>query len=486
MNNWEKSIDQIKLAIECQKQIIAKVQFTKAYRIISEIHNLHGKNELYTTNSEQILKSVKHIVGKSDSKIIDSDALTTVKAYGEEIEANLNQLEYEYEKNLNQLKYEYDEYKRIILVVQKIDKQNGNVFGVMAPLEAINLPDGYSRRIKNIDDLVPDDYLKVYMSKDYTIESVVPKTEILTEKYISVKYNPQNEEHCIWIRMIAEKIGSVYIHSVYQSLELIIQSNRVVKFYDFHGVVPEELYYMGKIEDSEKMNIEESILVSNADYIIVANNAMKRHLLKKYPECKSEFILFPMNNKDIDKEEWMGTSKHIVTKPIVIYSGGLQKWQLISEMQDAVEKQRSNYDYRIYVSDKEEFLELYGERKCPDVWRVDTLSAEELKKEYEVARYGFILRDDIVVNRVACPTKLIDYIKYGIIPIMKSEMIGDFVEKGLEYVKVEDFINGKMPSEEQRKVMMQKNLEVMQKIYEEYDQGLVTLRRCLLDKESKV
>ena len=65
-------------------------------------------------------------------------------------------------------------------------------------------------------------------------------------------------------------------------------------------------------------------------------------------------------------------------------------------------------------------------------------------------------------------------------------MIGDFVEKGLEYVKVEDFINGKMPSEEQRKVMMQKNLEVMQKIYEEYDQGLVTLRRCLLDKESKV
>ena len=66
---------------------------------------------------------------------------------------------------------------------------------------------------------------------------------------------------------------------------------------------------------------------------------------------------------------------------------------------------------------------------------VDTLPADELKKEYEKAQYGFTLRDNIIVNEVACPTKLIDYVKYGIIPILKSDKIGDFVENGLEYVR---------------------------------------------------
>lgn len=61
----------------------------------------------------------------------------------------------------------------------------------------------------------------------------------------------------------------------------------------------------------------------------------------------------------------------------------------------------------MYVSDTEEFLKLWGNRTQPDSWRVDTLSAEELKLEYEKADYGFMLRDDIIVNEVACPTKLI-------------------------------------------------------------------------------
>ena len=102
-----------------------------------------------------------------------------------------------------------------------------------------------------------------------------------------------------------------------------------------------------------------------------------------------------------------------------------------------------------------------------------------MKKEYEKAQYGFTLRDEFIVNEVACPTKLIDYVKYGIIPILKFDKIGDFIENGLEYVKIEDFINGRIPSEEKRVQMVQNNFSVMEKIYDDYKKGLGELQEIL-------
>ena len=73
----------------------------------------------------------------------------------------------------------------------------------------------------------------------------------------------------------------------------------------------------------------------------------------------------------------------------------------------------------------------WGDREAPDDWEITTKTAEEMKEVYRHAQYGFVLRDDIVVNNVACPTKIIDYIKYDIIPIVKSPHIGDF--EGMEW-----------------------------------------------------
>lgn len=47
--------------------------------------------------------------------------------------------------------------------------------------------------------------------------------------------------------------------------------------------------------------------------------------------------------------------------------------------------------------------------------------------------------------------------------ILKSDKIGDFVENGLEYVRIEDFINGRIPLEEKRVQKVQNNFSVMEK-----------------------
>ena len=52
--------------------------------------------------------------------------------------------------------------------------------------------------------------------------------------------------------------------------------------------------------------------------------------------------------------------------------------------------------------------------------------------------------------------------------ILKSDKIGDFVENALEYVRIEDFINGRIPLEEKRVQKVQNNFSVMEKIYDDY------------------
>src|SRR5690606_6210947 len=74
-----------------------------------------------------------------------------------------------------------------------------------------------------------------------------------------------------------------------------------------------------------------------------------------------------------------------------------------------------------------------------DNLRVLTVTPDELGDYYRQAHYGFILRDDITVNRVACPTKMVEYLFYGITPIVKSPSIGDFPERGYEYIEYSDF-----------------------------------------------
>lgn len=471
MNDWEESVKRINQALEEQEKVINIVQSTKMYRAVESVHSMRGRNAAFPSKGKQVAASVKHLSGKMDPRIVKADALTAVKGHGKVIRDNVKYLEESYQIQQKSL-------EQNISVISKLHEADSSMC-VLAPLESIDLPDGYSRRIKNIDALFQDKQIKVYMSKDYGLNEALPKVMEVSEDYISIKYNPQKKEHCAWVTMIAEKIGKVYIHSVYQSLEDIVKSPRVTTFYDFHGVVPEELQFMGHEDIAEQMDAEEKVVITNANYIIVANQAMKRHIMRKYPECKATFILLPMNNEDNDREESTLIKNEKAEKPTVIYAGGLQKWQLIPTMQEAIEKRRNEFDFRMYVSDTSEFLKLWGNKTQPGSWRVDTLSAEELKLEYEKADYGFMLRDDIIVNEVACPTKLIDYIKYGIIPIMKSEKVGDFVENGLGYVRLEDFLEGNMPTEEERTEMVRNNMSVMEKLHTDYENGLADLKKLL-------
>ena len=61
-------------------------------------------------------------------------------------------------------------------------------------------------------------------------------------------------------------------------------------------------------------------------------------------------------------------------------------------------------------------------------YSVACVPKEQVKHELEDATYGFILRHDIDVNRVATPTKISSYLAAGVLPIY-STCLRDFHAK---------------------------------------------------------
>ena len=470
----------IKLNIREQTKILNDVRNTKAYKAVEGYHFLKGQKGI--GKIQKTGEVLKHICCKADKRIQSQDPLEAVL-----------KMQAEGEEQINSLGVELTEYQGCMQILSKIlevKNTERKVICVFAPYEMMDQPDGYARRIKNIDDLLGERMLRIYIAKSSVVNAVLPECSEKSGNYISIRYNDLKKQHCDFVTIIAHLVGSVYIHSVYQAMLSVAQDRNIIKLYDFHGVVPEELAFMGMEKEAEYYSKQEAELINNSNYIIIANQAMKEHILSKYPGCKSEFILMPMNNDDnnldlmstqTDKSE-IKQMKEIVEMPRVIYSGGLQKWQLIPEMQDAIYNNRDKCEYHLYVSNPDEFMKLWGDREIPKKWEVTTKTAEELKEAYGNAQYGFVLRDDIVVNKVACPTKIIDYIKYDIIPIMKTVHIGDFGQYGLEYLSVEDFLAERFPTEEERLEMCSKNRRIINKIFEEYQIGRNMVKKIIIEQ----
>ena len=460
--------------IKEQARILNEMRETKAYRAVEGYHFLKAQRGVQKIQTSG--KVLKHIGGRPNKKIQVQDPREAVLKLQADMGRKLDILEQE--MRISQ------ECLQVPLKVQQEKERGRGVISVFAPYQIMNLPDGYSRRVKNIDDLLGNDMLRIYIAQDAGVTSKLPVCCFERDHYISIAYNGAIPEHCGFVSMVTRLTGIAYIHSVYQAMSSVSKDAGVIKLYDFHGVVPEELLLMERDKEADYYSQKESELVQNANYIITANQAMWDHISMKYPKCTARFIIMPMNNDDNNQEEKPSTEaiEREDKKPVVIYSGGLQKWQLIPEMQDAICKERNECEFHIYVSDPDEFMRHWGDREAPDDWEITTKTAEEMKEVYRHAQYGFVLRDDIVVNNVACPTKIIDYIKYDIIPIVKSPHIGDFERYGMEYLSLEDFLQNRFPSSERRMQMCRKNREIIGKILEEYKSGRDIVERIILEK----
>jgi hypothetical protein len=272
------------------------------------------------------------------------------------------------------------------------------------------------------------------------------------------------------ILTILKKHKSVYFHTIGNFIKLspyLITLSAKKKFIDLHGAQPEELSYSNKAFLSFIFGFFERLAFKRCDVFIHVSQQMIKHFNAKYPGLDPVNLYVPIFSASINVDEKLVLQRQanearkelqiFDDKPVFLYSGGIQAWQK-SELVVDFSKSALDAGARVIIlsMQKEYFKTALVNYKNNSNLLIASVKPEELSKYYLAANFGIMFRDDHVLNEVASPTKLSEYLFYGMVPILTSIKVGDFVPLGIEHSTLNSFSfnKGSFKSEKNREIII--------------------------------
>jgi len=338
--------------------------------------------------------------------------------------------------------------------------------------------DGYYQRIRSIDSIFRD-RRRIYvdnvrlLGRDFWYD--IPEPGVLVFRPLGRGLQRIVCELFIRICILRSKI--VYFQSILSTAgkEFFWANPKIIKVVDVHGAVPEEFKLQGDESKSEYFGNVERVVLERANYVVVVSEAMRNHLENKYSgNIRGEFITIP-NIRLIEAAAL--TKPYVDGKPVLIYAGGVHVWQQIQKIIDTMLLSKSFYVYKIFSPHPEQVVALLPKGFLPHgQFTLGSVDKEEIIRELRTSHYGFILREDKIVNQVSCPTKLVEYLATGVIPILDSPNIGDFLLQGMQYTNLEAVRKNQLPPESIRTPMAEQNYSIYTKLLDQYKLGMTTLQ----------
>ncbi len=202
---------------------------------------------------------------------------------------------------------------------------------------------------------------------------------------------------------------------------------------DLHGACPEEALYSHAFQKNiqkiaSQMNKIEIELIDLADKLICQSEAMFLHLESKHDKSiKDKYIYQCGVNTDKFNSSYLFRNEkrkelNISNKDIVfVYLGGLNQWQLIDSVFEIFNELSKNNDLLpskllILSNESEDVVLRKAEAHGIEITklRIKSVDHGDVPKYLSACDYGFLLREDTTLNRVACPTKLGEYLACGV------------------------------------------------------------------------
>lgn len=227
-----------------------------------------------------------------------------------------------------------------------------------------------------------------------------------------------------------------FVAEAKRGLLLGIEGYRNV-IYWAQGIAPEEDYLrFAKTWRRSALSLCERVSLRRAARVFIVSHAMLRHFELKYRlNLSDKSYIMPCCNETMHPKSFLAEGKYSV--PVFAYAGGLSRYQCIDRMLGIfgeIQSRIPQASLLFYTWDVERARRFVKQSGIINV-TVENKSQDELPNALAQAKYGFVIRDDIIVNRVATPTKISTYMSNGVIPIVSS-CVEDFAKEssGLAHV----------------------------------------------------
>lgn len=340
--------------------------------------------------------------------------------------------------------------------------------------------DGYFRRVIFSDTLL-ESVPRVFLD----LENPSPTTHFtrIDKNKIVINFSPNKLIRRIVPFFIFLFCHRAYYESVWQVRKPFLKFPFLKNYVDVHGSVPEEEFLGKRYQSAQTYSEIEEATIHYAKHLFCVSEAMIAHFHKKYgKKVKATMSVLPiMDEQTFETENFI--KKKYRQKPNIIYAGGIFEWQNIELMQKVINSQINSAKYDIYTPTPNLFWKTWKSPKNRNKITVKSAKPGYLfKNVYPGANYGFALRDDIVVNNVACPTKITEYLRFGIIPILKTPNVGDFVSLGMQYLSLENAFAGKYFNENEYHQIIDNNYEVLKKYATICKQGINEFNKIMIGK----
>lgn len=189
----------------------------------------------------------------------------------------------------------------------------------------------------------------------------------------------------------------------------------------FQGLLPEENKMLMGTSLNQKLrfpiyNWMEKISIKKSYFNFFVSDRMRKHFSEKYGYNDDNFLIIPCYNKNLNKKYF---SSDLKPKSSFVYAGGIFPWQCFKETAaifKEIEKNNDNAFLTVLTKDHDKAEEVIKKEGIKN-YKINYVSLEEVMGELGKHKYGFLLREDNIVNNCATPTKMNTYLSAGLIPI---------------------------------------------------------------------
>jgi len=197
----------------------------------------------------------------------------------------------------------------------------------------------------------------------------------------------------------------------------------------FQGALPEESMMRNQsIIRYKILSIIERVAFSVIDGAVFVSRAMYAHYKNKYGvHCKNYFVLPCFSDLTAQLEVERVDDSYV-------YVGGGAPWQRVDLVIKAFKEiLKKTPESRLWLvsNDRDGMNEVmyegFGNTHPSQIKIMSISERSDMEVFLSSIRYGFLFRDQSVVNKVSSPIKLGEYMSCGVVPIM-SDGVGDYSE----------------------------------------------------------